>query len=123
MTAGNAAWQASLITQFQHYLQKVLHLLLMRMDACNLFACQHTAQLRRSKQHLKLEQLLMKVIDGRRLVCAVHVFGPGKLISRGNCWIVKRSLKLSPEAKAPSYANRTYGIKPAKKQPMLSGTC
>lgn len=88
--------------------------LTMRVLASNPSACHHFACSEDIKWHLKLEQLLIKMIDGCWLVCAVHVFGLGELVSWGNSWIMKRSLKFASKAEAPSYANCTYCIKPAE---------
>lgn len=86
----------------------------MLVMASNQSARHHVACSEGRKYHLKLEQLLVKVVDGCWPVCAVHIFGLGELVSWRNSWIIKRSLKFAPKAEAPSYANCTYCIKPAE---------
>lgn len=81
------------------------------MPKCCLFRREKATPVGR---YLKLQQLLIKVVDGCWLVCAVHIFGLGELVSWWNSWIIKRSLKFPPKAEAPSYANCTYCIKPAE---------
>lgn len=64
--------------------------------------------------HLKLEQLLIKVVDGGGLVRALHVLLLGEALAGGHAGVVQHTLEVASEGEAAGDAHSAYGIQPAR---------